>query len=583
MSRRSSHCARFVPCFVLIGLAHAALPAHAQSATFSERAAEAGIAVTHDRPEPTFHFYGGGACGDFDNDGWQDLYVAMGGVEPDRLFINNRDGTFSDRAAAWGVDIRHRGNGVAVGDFNNDGRLDIFLTSDGGPEQPEPGRHVLWRNDGGHFTDVAAQAGVQWTSVDTYDGFSAAFGDYDLDGDLDLAVAGWYTGSGGNRLFRNNADETFTDVTAGAILRSMSGVRGYSPRFLDMNGDRYPELLWVADFGTTAYLVNNRDGTFSDQTAAAGAGVERNGMGQAVGDFNNDGLPDWYISSIFADYGPIGERQGNVLYIHQPDDTFAEIAEAAGVINGGWGWGTVAVDLNHDGWTDIVETNGWFPIEWRYEQTYVFMNNGDLHFTESAAAVGINHFGQGRGLLNFDYDNDGDQDLVLIAFREPLCLYRNEISGAGTNWLRVVLDTTRRADVAPNGFGAKVRVRTGVSWQTRWIDGGSNYLSQSELAAHFGLGSATVIDELRVDWPNGRQTVLHELAVNQTLTVFASLSGDLDGDLDVDLADLSGVLTSFDTCAGDDGFASAADVNADGCVTLADVLALLTDFGVADR
>lgn len=562
-------------------LCSAASTAYAQALSFTECAA-AGITVVPDRPNVVQGCYAGGAVGDFNRDGWQDVFIPPGGFEPDKLYINNRNGTFSDQAAAWRVDGEHLGVSAAVGDFNNDGWLDLFVVSRGEVGNERPGAHKLYRNNGdGTMTDIADSAGVRFTSPTTPDGFGAAFGDYDLDGDLDLAVAGWYEGSGGNRLFRNNGDETFADVTATAILADMTPVRGFSPRFVDMDGDHWPELLWVADFRTTRYLVNNRDGTFSDRTLESGVGLERNGMGQTIGDFDNDGRLDWYVTSIMQPFGPIGQPNGNMLYMNRGAHSYDEVAEDAGVQDGGWGWGTVAADFDHDGWQDLVEVNGWYTIDWAADRAYVFRNRGDLHFDEVAPQVGIEHTGQQRGLLNFDFDNDGDQDVLLFAFQEPVRLYRNDLPPDAGAWLSVTLHTRDRPAIAPDGFGAAVRVRCGAARFLRVIDGGCNYLAQSELSAHFGLAAVPIIDELRVDWPDGTATVLRGLPANQRLEIHAPVLGDLDRDRDVDLADLSALLSALGQCDGQPAYDPAADIDGGGCVELADLLRQLGNFGAA--
>ena len=186
------------------------------------------------------------------------------------------------------------------------------------------------------------------------------------------------------------------------------------------------------------------------------------------------------------------------------------------------------MDLDHDGRLDIVTTNGWeiangagFP-EWEYERTYLFHNDGDLTFTEVAAAWGLHHTGQGRGLVHFDYDNDGDQDLAIFTKDQRILLYRNDLAAPKRHWLRVLLDTSARPDLAPDGIGARVIVRTAApaaGHQVRYLYSGGSYLTSSELSAHFGLGPAARVAELRVEWPDGSLTLLHDLPADQTITI----------------------------------------------------------------
>ena len=362
----------------------------------------------------------------------------------------------------------------------------------------------------------------------------AAFGDYDLDGDLDLAVSAWGTRwrdelliYNPNPLFRNDGDGTFTDVTRQAGVFSMRTL-GFAPLFADMDGDRYPELLIAADLGTSKYYRNDRDGTFSEITATSGTGLDANGMGSAVGDFDGDGRLDWYVTSVYGELRETVAGTGNMLYRNRGGHRFTELAAAAGVQDGGWGWGAVAVDLDHDGRLDIVTTNGWeiangagFP-EWEYERTYLFHNNGGLTFTEVAAAWGLHHTGQGRGLVHFDYDNDGDQDLAIFTKDQRILLYRNDLAAPERHWLRVLLDTSGRPDLAPDGIGTRVIVRTAApaaGEQVRYLYSGGSYLTSSELSAHFGLGPAARVAELRVEWPDGSLTLLHDLPADHTITV----------------------------------------------------------------
>lgn len=489
------------------------------------------------------HMMGGGAVGDFNNDGWQDLFLPQGGHQPDKLYINNGDGTFTDEAAAWGVDALHIGSGVAVGDYDDDGWLDIVMAGFGTADGPvEGGYHLLYRNTGAEsFEEVGLEAGIRETSFSCTDGFSPAFGDYDLDGDLDLCIAGWIDADDGTRLFRNNGDGTFTDATdVIANLVDPDGqslIRGFAPRFVDMNGDRWPELLLTCDFGDGAplparYYVNNQDGTFSDVTdlPGSGLGVDQNAMGQTVADFDGDGLLDWYITNI---YDPEGNgwpspRIGNTLYLNDGDDTFTEIASDVGVADGAFGWGTIGVDIDHDGDVDIVETNGFkgFGGIHTGDPMYLFLNDGAATDFETIdpALSGLADDGFGRGLIGVDYDNDGDVDVVNINFESEASFYENNtINGAPPadgSYLRVLIDTSNDPGVvAPNGYGVQLVATANNGLVQRVpISGGSNYLSQSELSAHFGLGDATKVN-LVIEWPNGHTGVRNNIDVNQTITI----------------------------------------------------------------
>ncbi|MGE3164567.1 MAG: CRTAC1 family protein [Planctomycetota bacterium] len=567
---------------------------HAGDPAFTDQTSGANIAVT---PFPSlalqwsnlniFGFVGGAAVGDFDRNGWPDLYVLTGGSSADRLYINNGDGTFTDRAAAAGMAEPHMGMGAAVGDYDADGDLDIFVTSYGPALfAPSPGRHKLWRNNGDlTFTDVAGAAGVQFSGSGVADGFGAAFGDYDLDGDLDLVVPHWIQGHG-NTLFENQGNGTFVNVSLPAGLTDLS-VRSYSACFADMNGDRHPELLVAGDFGTSKYYVNNGDGTFADATAASGTGLDDNGMGHAIADLNGDGLLDWYVTSIHSPF-PVAydiPGTGNMLYVNLGNHQFAEISQAAGVSDGGWGWGTVALDVDHDGRTDLFETNGWGDTgQWANEACYLYRNLGGLVFADVAVVAGAAHPGQGRGAVRLDYDADGDQDLVVVGYGDPVALLRNDLArDSTTHWLRVVLDTSASPGLAPDGYGARVVARVGNAYQYAEIAGGSTYISQSELSAHFGLGSSAIVDELRVEWSDQTVSVLWSVPADQTLEIDPSgtatayfVRSDCNQDGGVDLSDVIYLLGRLFLSIGatpecDD----ACDGSDDGAVDLVDAIVAL--------
>jgi len=471
------------------------------------------------------HYTGGGATADFNGDGWQDLYIPTGGAAgiPDRLYINNQDGTFTDRAMDWGLTTAHLAKGFAVGDYNDDGWLDLYVTSAGPTGSAGPCFHKLYRNDAGSgFTDVASQANVDCTTTSEEDGFGATFGDIDLDGDLDLFVAGFASNNTGSRMFENHGNGLFTDITDLIDLFDDTPIamNAFTPRLIDMDGDFYPELLLVADFGTSRYFKNNTDGTFTDVTVAAGTSLEENGMGGTVGDFNGDLLLDWYVTSVYL---PRLDFTGNKLYLNDGDHEYTEVAGSAGVHDGGYGWGALAVDFNHDTLLDIAETNGAAGSggDFADEPSYLWMNLGDDTFVELGVASGLVHTDNGRGMLNLDYDNDGDQDIAIFGNLEFARLYENTLDQPNTNWFRVFLDTSAVPDLAPDGHGSRVKVTSGLLSQLRVMTSGDNFLSHSELSAHFGLKAAGQIDLLAVEWPNGQVTRLTEIGVNQTVTLMA--------------------------------------------------------------
>lgn len=518
---------------------------------FSDQTTPAKVNLTHSTPITSgdgAQMISGGAVGDFNNDGWQDLFVIGGGYEADKLFINQQDGTFINMADSAGLADLHMGSGVAVGDYNGDGWQDIYVTSMGAMGGMGPGQHRLYKNNGDlTFTDVAAAAGVNQASPSYADGTGASFGDYDLDGDLDLFVAGWRKPQEkggpvpalGNRLFRNKGDGTFEDVTETAVpevladgLGAQEVLRGFSPCFADMDGDRYPELLMVADFGTTLYFENDANGTtFTENTVGNNLGQEWSGMGSAIGDVNQDGKIDWFVTAIYDDLNE-GRGDGNKLYINNStagNHVFTETAKASGTDDAGWGWGTVIVDLNHDGAPDIVATNGWdfggpdVDEPYKNENAKVWINHGTgMSFTESAISLGLDHTLHGIGMMNLDYDNDGDQDIAITAYNDEFRLYRNDLTGDGTNWLRIFLNTQNAPTLAPNGIGSRIEVKIGGNTYHHYMNSCSHYLSQSEISAHFGLGDATIIDEVKVTWADGSTTLLTNVNVNQTLMVIAN-------------------------------------------------------------
>jgi len=557
-------------------------PAHAQL-SFTEAASTVGVDCTH-TPEMNTDS-GGIAVADFNRDGAPDIFL-LSGNGPDRLYINDGAGNFTDQAAAWGLTEAHYGVGVSAADFNNDGWVDVYVTSLGpAGDKAQVGQHRLYRNDAGQsFTNIADSAGVRYTSYDVAGGKGSAWGDYDLDGDLDLFVADWSADSFAtehNRLYRNNGDETFTDVTL-AALGSLSSTWGFQPVFADMNGDRYPELLLAADFETSKYFINNGDGTFTEFTDAAGLGLDDNGMGQTVGDVNNDLLPDWYVTSIHYGFPVPDNNPGNMLYIAQGNDLFTEVSVAAGCNDGGWGWGTVAADLDNDGWLDLVEVNGRAAPNWDNEQAYLFRNltttpGAMPTFEEVAIPSGFAHYANQSSMVVLDADSDGDLDIISFANSGPLAFFENT-SANDHAWLEVVLDTSTNPQLAPDGFGTRLELTAAGLTQMRIVDGRPTYLATCGTMTHFGLDEATAVQTLHVQWAHGVDSQYSNLPVNQRIVIQAPSPGDLDGDGSVNVFDLLDLLAGWGTCAAPPQLCPG-DLNNDQSVNVFDLLTLLANWG----
>ena len=447
---------------------------------------------------------GGVAAGDFDGDGWVDLYVVRIDVGDNVLLRNMGNGTFTE-VTGNGLNASS-GSGPTFADLDGDGRLDLVVGGiDGALTR-------IFRNlGGGQFAEIPG--GLSTNPPDVY---STALGDYDRDGDLDLVTTHWASNPR-PRLWRNNGSGSFAEVPAATAGFSPGPTQIYSftPNFTDINNDGWPDLLLSADFGTSQVYINNRNGSFT-RTTDNGVITDENGMGSAIGDYDHDGDLDWFVSSIFDSSGtPAGNwgTSGNRLYRNRGDGTFEDVTSPAGVREGYWGWGSSFSDFNNDGNLDIFHVNGFPDSPFVADPARMFVSNGNGTFTELAEQLGIADTGEGRGIVVFDYDRDGDLDVFITNADQVTKLYRND-GGNASNWLDV-----RLRGVAPNtqGIGSKIYVTANGYTQLYEIRAASNFVSQSPAEAHFGLANATAASEVRVVWPNGTTSVQTGVSANQVV------------------------------------------------------------------
>jgi hypothetical protein len=504
---------------------------------FREVSATAGLTYRHGYygikvfPGEAGTHMGGVAAGDYDRDGWIDLYVVGGEIGPNRLFRNHGNGTFTEMDAGVAV-TGTRGSGPTFADIDGDGWLDLFI---GGVEGTPP--QVFRNGQQGRFVEHAGAVGIP-AGDNT---FSAAFGDYDRDGDLDLCTAHWGTvvarGAVIEHLWRNRGDGTFEPVTVeaglGALMVPLDAETEiswtFTPNFADVDSDGWLDLLIAADFGTSRIFHNQRNGTFRDVTDRVIS--DENGMGAAVGDYDNDGHLDWFISSI---YDPDGRAEanwgvsGNRLYRNRGDGIFEDVTDRGGVRQGFWGWASCFADFNNDGALDLYHVNGAGYLddvpagryveearEFHFDPARLFVGRGDGTFVERAAELGADDPGQGRGVACFDYDRDGDVDIFVANNGQPPRLLRND-GGNAAGFLHVTLRGR-----APNSeaIGARIFATAGGVTQMRELRAGSNFVSQDPAVAYFGLGMAERVDELRVVWPDQTVTVYRDVPGRQRLVL----------------------------------------------------------------
>jgi len=518
--------------------------------------AKTGINFTH-TADPSKKYIvesmsGGVILFDYDRDGWPDIYFTnaptvdmaiKGEASLGVLYHNNHDGTFTDVTAKSGLTKPCFAMGGAVGDYDNDGWPDLYVTCLGG--------NTLYHNNGdGTFTDVTAKAGVadgRWST-------GASFGDYDSDGLVDLIVTNYvdfhlndlpgfgsapnckYRGisvqcgprglrGAGDSLFHNNGDGTFTDVSKAAGVSDPDGYYGMGVIWADFNNTGRPDI-YVANDSTPKFLYKNLgNGIFKDiglqsGTAVSEDGSEQASMGIAVGDYNHTGRPSLYVTN-FSD-------ENDLLYRNDGDWNFTEVSYASGVALPSlpWvKWGTAFVDLDNDGWLDLIAVSGHvypqvdtLPSGPGYrEPKLLSMNQKDGTFCDAGDQAGpaLKEKRVSRGLAVGDLFNDGNMDVVISDIDGAPMILRNH-GVPGRHWVSFELAGTKSNRLALN---ARLKIVAGGMTQTDEIHSGGSYLSQNDLRVHFGLGAATKIDSLEIRWPSGKVETLSNLAADQFYSV----------------------------------------------------------------
>jgi enediyne biosynthesis protein E4 len=487
---------------------------------------------------------------DYDNDGWMDLFILSGtrleGAPQgttNRLYRNNRDGTFTDVTEKSGLNRVGWASGVCVGDYNNDGFDDIFVSYFG--------HNALYRNNGdGTFSDVTKAAGL-WHEDERY-GSGCTFVDYDRDGHLDLFVADYAHTSfatapvpgqtssciwlgipvacgprglpmGRHALYHNNGDGTFTDVSERAGITRAAQTYGLTAVAADFDEDGWPDIYVASDASPSLLFMNNHDGTFKEEGLLRGVattedGMDQAGMGVGIGDFDLNGHLD-ILKTHFSD-------DTNGLYRNDGQAYFRDVTVSSrlAVETRYVCWGAGIVDLDNDGYPDLFMVTGHVDpkIEKKLPQypnktpRIVFRNLGNGTFEElvGQAGPGVAAEHCSRGCAFGDFDNDGDIDLLIVNQNETPSLLRNDLSGK-SNWIKVRLEGTKSNRSA---IGARVIARYGGKTQVQAVLSQSSFLSCNDWRLHFGLGTATSAD-IEISWPNGLRESHKGLAANRLHTI----------------------------------------------------------------
>jgi len=549
---------------------------------FTDVAQDAGITHTHHKPVLDHKLDNimswvcsvgaSAAAGDFDRDGWVDLYVTDSKKgHPNYLYRNNGDGTFTDVAKKAGLADLNGDQGTSMdciwGDYDNDGWLDLYVL--------RWGNDALFRNNGdGTFVDVTKRLfrrrdgspGTDWAN-----GNAVIFWDFNLDGRLDLYVGNYFKevdlwhlentrimhndferarNGGENFLYRQEPDGSFRDIADTKGLEDPGWTLAVGSA--DVNNDGWPDLYCADDFGPDQIFLSDGKGNLVNASDSAIGFDTKKGMNVEFGDINNDGWLDIYVANITtAEY----LQEGNMLWHNNGFGsdgklTFTDISLETGTYDGGWGWGAKMFDYDHDSDLDIVALNGfisagegnyWYDLaSWTvtgedaadaanwpaigdrsfsgYESIRFWQNDGFFAFTQRATELGVDSKRDGRGAVVFDYDNDGDLDLFVANQNAAPHLYRNNLA-TEAHYLMIALETDSSSGVNRDGIGTRVTIMTPDGVQIRERDGGNGYSGQSDPRIHFGLGAQAAIKLIEIRWPDGGLQYLEDVKADQLLKV----------------------------------------------------------------
>jgi hypothetical protein len=445
----------------------------------------------------------GTAVGDYDNDGWEDLYVTNFGIS--RLYHNNRDGTFVDVAEKLGVARKGWSTGATWGDYDGDGRLDLFV----------PGYLEIDLNNLPRSPAEANKSGAAGKNFCQFRGAPVMCGPRSLKGE-------------GDTLYHQKSDSTFEDVSVKARVDDPEGFYGFSSAFINANEDNLLDLLVVNDSTPKQFYINKGDGTFEDVAYPSGVALNENGreqagMGLAIGDYDNTGRISFHITNFSDD--------SNVLYHNDGEANFTDVTFLAGlgeVTLPFLGWGTSFLDYDNDGWLDLLVANGHvYPAvdehQWGTsyaQQPLLFRNLKNGKFERVAAAPGSGLAGSwsSRGLAVGDLDGDGRVDAIMNNVDSKPTVLRN-VTAASGHWLafHLVGDVSKKSP--HDAIGAIAYLTTGKMRQRQDVISGGSYASQNDMTLHFGVGAATSVDKLEIKWPDGSLETVKVRAVDKKVTI----------------------------------------------------------------